>query len=183
MEPPQLIGFIGYAHSGKDRGIVDMLIQLGYIRTCFGDNIKRAFDPLVQKYFGFSAFTENREEKLKIRALLEHGGEVLMDGLMREYRLETEQQILRGRKLANPRVMSERHLWRGWGGKIYEVIRPGIQPASKWEFDYIENMRRQNMIEPTPIINDGTLEQLRERILIDFMGTDPGVARQMAGSI
>ena len=79
-----LIAFTGVAGAGKDAASAP-LIAAGYGRSAFGDIIKRQVDPLVQKYMGFSAFTEDRAQKPLIRRTLESWGEDNYDSIFQEF--------------------------------------------------------------------------------------------------
>ncbi len=81
MSFPKLVAFAGYAGAGKDEA-AKALLEIGYTRRNFGDYIKAELDPLVQQCFGFSAFTEVRERKSMIRAILEQWGEARYDALL-----------------------------------------------------------------------------------------------------
>ncbi len=159
----RLIGFIGYAGCGKDEGAAYPLVEAGFVKTSFGDFGKAVFDDLTSRYLGFSAFTQDRAEKPIIRPLLEVGFEVLSPGMLIEYRHHLERLIAEGKNIVNPRVMSERFIWRELGGEIIEVVRPGIKPASDWEFKYIEQMRGEGMLDGV-LGNDSELGIFREKV-------------------
>jgi hypothetical protein len=73
----RLVGFIGVARSGKDEA-AKALTDRGYIRTSYGDTVKGFYAEFVKVHYGLNVFTEDTAEKAQFRAILEHGGEVLM---------------------------------------------------------------------------------------------------------
>jgi len=79
---PARIAFTGLSGCGKDSAAQPLLAR-GYQRACFGDVIKGIFDAQCRELLGFSAFTEHRPDKEKIRPLLVHGGDVFYDEVER----------------------------------------------------------------------------------------------------
>ena len=78
------IAFAGFARSGKDSA-AQTFLDIGYIRANFGDIIKADLDVVILKRFGFSAFTENTEQKKMIRSTLEWYGMDAYELTSKEY--------------------------------------------------------------------------------------------------
>jgi hypothetical protein len=153
-----LVAFTGYAGAGKDVA-AEPLIAAGYSRRCFGDIIKGQIDPLIQKYLGFSAFTENRVQKAVIRPLLETWGEANYDSIMEEF-FDTLPERAVNTRLCRTREAEE---WVARGGKIFEVRRPRVGPATDWERNELASLRRAGLIYDT-IDNDATVDNLHDLI-------------------
>lgn len=158
----KLIAFTGFGRAGKDEA-AKTLIKAGYSRVAFGDIIKGVFDELVKKFLGFSAFTENSEEKQQIRPLLEQGGEVFY-----EYVYHTFFEALPDRAV-NTRLcrIREAQEWLRRGGIIVEVVRPGNQPATQWEKDIVDGLKNAGLVA-FQINNDGTLDDLEVKVRTMF---------------
>ena len=153
-----LIAFAGYAREGKDAA-AQRLIASGWKRCAFGDIIKRQLDPLINHHLGFSAFTEDDTQKKQIRPILEQWGEVNYDGVMREF-FETLPARAVNTRLVRLREAKE-WMWRG--GIILRIRRPGIEPATDWERDRLQELYDGGVIHDT-LLNEGTVEQLWNRV-------------------
>jgi len=153
-----LIAFAGYAREGKDAA-AQRLIASGWKRCAFGDIIKRQLDPLINHHLGFSAFTEDDTQKKQIRPILEQWGEVNYDGVMREF-FDTLPARAVNTRLVRLREAKE-WMWRG--GIILRIRRPGIEPATDWERDRLQELYDGGVIHDT-LLNEGTVEQLWNRV-------------------
>jgi len=153
-----LIAFAGYAREGKDAA-AQRLIADGWERCAFGDIIKRQMDPLINHHLGFSAFTEDDAQKKKIRPILEQWGEVNYDGVMREF-FDTLPARAVNTRLVRLREAKE---WMRRGGIILRIRRPGIEPATDWERDRLQELYDAGLIHDT-LLNEGTVEQLWNRV-------------------
>lgn len=149
-----LIAFCGFARSGKDEA-AKPLIAANYNRVCFGDIIKQQLDTLIQRHFGFSAFTEVSEEKAKIRRTLENWGEDNYDNIFAHF----------FKTLPNPAVntrlcrLPEGREWVARGGIIIEVVRPGVEAETQWSADRVRELNEAGLVHKT-IYNFGTVEDL-----------------------
>jgi hypothetical protein len=81
MQSFKIIGISGVGRAGKDsfyRFASEYLNSEGITtgRWAFADELKKDMDVFISEKFGFSAFTENTEEKNKIRPLLVEYGKV-----------------------------------------------------------------------------------------------------------
>jgi hypothetical protein len=149
-----LVAFAGFARSGKDAAATG-LIDRGYTRVAFGDVIKKQVEPIVLKHLGFSAFTEDDEQKRTIRPILEQWGEVNYDGVMREFFSKLPEMAVNTR-LVRAREGRE---WVKRGGVIIHVIRPGVGPATKWEKERLEELYANGLIH-SKVINSGSIQDL-----------------------
>jgi hypothetical protein len=153
-----LIAFAGYAREGKDAA-AQRLIASGWKRCAFGDIIKRQLDPLIKHHLGFSAFTEDDTQKKQIRPILEQWGEVNYDGVMREF-FDTLPARAVNTRLVRLREAKE---WMRRGGVILRIRRPGVEPATDWERDRLQELYDGGAIHDT-ILNEGMVEQLWNRV-------------------
>jgi hypothetical protein len=153
-----LIAFAGYAREGKDAA-AQRLIASGWKRCAFGDIIKRQLDPLINHHLGFSAFTEDDTQKKQIRPILEQWGEVNYDGVMREF-FDTLPARAVNTRLVRLREAKE---WMRRGGVILRIRRPGVEPATDWERDRLQELYDGGAMHDT-ILNEGTVEQLWNRV-------------------
>jgi hypothetical protein len=162
-----LIAFAGYAREGKDAA-AQRLIASGWKRCAFGDIIKRQLDPLIKHHLGFSAFTEDDTQKKQIRPILEQWGEVNYDGVMREF-FDTLPARAVNTRLVRLREAKE---WMRRGGVILRIRRPGVEPATDWERDRLQELYDGGAIHDT-ILNEGMVEQLWNRVQHYAEGVDP----------
>jgi hypothetical protein len=153
-----LIAFAGYAREGKDAA-AQRLITSGWKRTAFGDIIKHQLDPLINFHLGFSAFTETDAQKKQIRPILEQWGEVNYDGVMREFFATLPPRAVNTRLVR----LREAKEWMRRGGIILRIRRPGIEPATDWERDRLQELYDGGVIHDT-LLNEGTVEQLWNRV-------------------
>ena len=153
-----LIAFAGYAREGKDAA-AQRLIASGWKRCAFVDIIKRQLDPLIKHHLGFSAFTEDDTQKKQIRPILEQWGEVNYDGVMREF-FDTLPARAVNTRLVRLREAKE---WMRRGGVILRIRRPGVEPATDWERDRLQELYDGGAMHDT-ILNEGTVEQLWNRV-------------------
>jgi hypothetical protein len=162
-----LIAFAGYAREGKDAA-AQRLITSGWKRCAFGDIIKVQLDPLMKEHLGFSAFTEDDTQKNQIRPILEQWGEVNYDGVIREF-FDTLPPRAVNTRLVRLREAKE---WMRRGGVILRIRRPGVEPATDWERDRLQELYDVGAIHDT-ILNEGTVEQLWNRVQHYAEGVDP----------
>jgi hypothetical protein len=153
-----LIAFVGYARAGKDEA-AKPLIAAGYNRVCFGDLIKRQLDTLIQRHFGFSAFTEDTAQKAKIRRTLENWGEDNYENIFNYFFTH----------LPNPAVntrlcrLREAREWVGRGGIIVQVTRPGVGPETAWSGECVQELKAAHLIHHT-FVNCDSIEALHETV-------------------
>lgn len=156
---PIHIAFAGYAGSGKDTAAL-RLIERGFKRVCFGDIIKRQIDPLIQEHLGFSAFTEDREQKTLIRGVLEQWGDANYEKIGEEFFRDLPPLAVNTRLVR----VREAEKWVDGGGIILVVNRPGVEPSSKWEEQCLKELvdwcRRLRPQSATGVHNGSTPEDL-----------------------
>lgn len=154
----RLVAFTGYARAGKDVA-AQCLINSGYQRVAFGDIIKRQIDPMVRQHLGFSAFTEDDVQKVKIRPLMELWGDMNYFGVMREF-FDTLPERAVNTRLVRTQEAAE---WRRRGGIIIHVMRPGQKPATEWERDRLNELLHASLVDKV-IENSGTVDELWDKV-------------------
>lgn len=155
---PARIAFTGLSGCGKDSAAQPLLAR-GYQRACFGDVIKGIFDAQCRELLGFSAFTEHRPDKEKIRPLLVHGGDVFYDEVERRFFGNLPPRCVNTRLLR----IREAKQWRALGGVIVEIHRPGLRPAEPEEAAALACLRGFGFLDYT-VGNTGTLADLHAAI-------------------
>lgn len=153
------IAFTGLSGVGKDEA-ARPLLAMGFVRHCFGDIIKREMDSTIQKHFGFSAFTENRDEKARIRRTLESWGEDRYDTILSEYFAALPEKCVNTRLIR----IREAEIWRQRGGIVVCIHCPGVKPATQWEQDRLNDLRSSKLIDVV-LCNDGDVERLHRLVL------------------
>ncbi len=90
---------------------------------------------------------------------MEQWGEANYDGVMEQFF-----DVLPPRAV-NTRLVRLREAkeWMRRGGIILRIRRPGVEPATDWERDRLEELYDSGAIHDT-IINEGTVEQLWTRV-------------------
>lgn len=158
----RVVAFTGYAGAGKDEA-AKPLLEAGYSRFGFGDLIKNELEDLTWRAYGFSAHTENRNEKAKIRRALEFVGDDYYDYFLTAYLERVDSTFA---DLFNPRLMRTREgrafVERGY--PIIEIVRPGVGPASEFERLCVAELHAEGLVSWT-IQNDGTPEDLHQKVL------------------
>lgn len=159
-----LVALTGYSGVGKDES-AKPLIDRGYVRHCFGDIIKSQVDPLIREYFGFSAHTDDRTQKAKIRRTLESWGEDNYDDIFYEYFAELPE------KAVNTRLcrVKEARAWKERGGIIIEIHNPRVPPSTQWEIGIMRELRDSGLIDKN-INNNDTIQVLHELVLEAVLG-------------
>ena len=161
-ESPKRIALVGFSRAGKDE-VGKVLINHGYERRAPGDIIKRQMRQQVSIHFGIDTFTEDDEEKAKIRPLLEAWGEVNYTGIQNEFFEDLPERCVNTKLVRWP----EAEQWKAVGGSIYEVFRPGQAAATEWEEQQFEEVEARGLLDGV-IRNGGTLEELRETVETTF---------------
>ncbi len=128
---PVRIALTGYARTGKDSIAYVLKSLFGLEPVSIGNLAKRELDNLCIRYFGFSAFTENDEQKTKIRKILIEWIEAHEERLIHELgsSLGPHQRVI------NPRIVSPKQMraWKEIGGVVVCIKRPEIGPANAHE--------------------------------------------------
>jgi hypothetical protein len=158
---PLRIALHGLARTGKDT-VGAMLREMvpSLKRVAFGDIIKGDLDDLVRKHLGFSAFTENDEQKKQIREVLVHWGYANYTSVERRFFDSLPLHAVNTRLFR----AREAELWIQAGGVVWEVVRPNTKPAEPREMIELQECRDKGFITAN-IWNGGTLDDLRVQVL------------------
>lgn len=153
------IALHGYAGVGKDEVGKILVAKYGLTRVAFGDIIKADLDALAREHLGFSAFTQDREQKARIRELLVHWGYTNYESIERRFFSTLPEQAV------NTRIFRARECeqWRARGGVVIEVTRLGTGPAEPNEERELAECFRLGLIDDT-IANDGSLADLERQV-------------------
>lgn len=164
----RLIALTGYARSGKDVVAATLNRHFGHFRLATGDIIKRELNEAIKTSFGFSAFTEEDEEKRKIRNILEEWGNARYREILAEH-METVKKIQNlgdatwdlGRPIVNARLcrIEEAIAWKNIGGLIVRVVRRGVTAASPTEAMWADDLHNLGYLDYT-LKNYGTKHEL-----------------------
>lgn len=154
------IGFCGFPATGKDE-LAKALVLLGYTRLCPADIIKQQLDSLIRHYFKFSAWTEDREQKEKIRPVLEAWGTANYGHIFNTYFDTVEGANKSGKSVVNTRVLrlAEARHWKRTGGVLVAVTRRGTGPATLHEANEFEAILDAGLVDSV-VENDSTIEAL-----------------------
>ena len=158
-----LVAFAGFADAGKDEA-ARPLLEAGYWRVCFGDIIKTQLDPLIREHFGFSAFTEDRTQKERIRRVMEAWGEDNYSAICDAFFRDLEPPSVNTRLVR----VREARLWTERGGIVVRVNRPGRTGATQWERDRLVELERGGFVSGS-IENDGDIAGLQAKVR-EFFG-------------
>lgn len=126
--PPPLIAFVGWSGAGKDTA-AQPLLDAGYARHNFGDIVKRQIDPLIRKELGFSAFTEDRAEKNRVRRTLEMWGEDNYENILAEFLATLPPKAVNTKLMRRKEALA----WKERGGQIWHISNPRVQAFSQFE--------------------------------------------------
>ncbi len=185
-----LLGFSGYARSGKDTAVL-LLAEEGYRRVAFADKLRDviyALNPIVAANYtewhpgmgasGFQRLTDiiDREGWAgyksgsysdEIRGLLqrlgtEAGRQTLWDDIWVDAALRVvDNNPLQGYAFSDCRFPNEAHAIRSRGGKMIRITRPGVGPANEHP--------SETGLDDYPfdifIDNDGTPGDLKQKIM------------------
>lgn len=156
---PARVALVGFSNTGKSEA-AKCLENMRYTSHSFGTIIKKQVDPLVYEYFGFSAFTEDRRQKERIRRTLEAWGEDRYDAILREYMATLPE------KAVNTRLVRcrEADAWKSRGGVIVEIKRPGYVAATQWEHDRFRELEDAGFIDAT-VVNNGPIAGLHAALI------------------
>lgn len=155
----QRIAFTGYAGAGKSEA-GRALDPLGYVDVSLGNVGKKYLDPLIQQVFGFSAFTEDREQKKLIRNTLEWFMWDAFDFLLAEFFRDLPEKCVATRVM----TVAEAKRWRDDGHPLIEILKPGVFAVSEFEQKRMEELHDANLITHQ-VVNDGTIDELHAKIL------------------
>ena len=173
---PLLIGLTGYATAGKDAAAIP-LIQAGYQRLSFADNLRRlAYDmnPLVaQPHAANPTYLANvvdsqgwdkAKENPSVRRVLQNLGLAARDTFgpdcwvqaLHEQRKYDQRYVI-----TDVRFPNEADYIKTRGGILINITRPGVGPIN----DHPSETALSNYPADYYITNDGTLQDLHKRVL------------------
>jgi hypothetical protein len=182
------VAFAGYANAGKDAA-ADALLPHGFTKSSFGDIIKRRVSEMCATELadvidrtmaevrdlevlgaiaeGFylvnngiiSAYTEDDDEKSRIRTLLERYGEAFYGDIFDEYMTDLPELVVNARLVR----CQEAEEWRKQGGIIISVASPTSKAASEWEEDRYMELVAAGHIRFS-VFNHGTVEELHAQV-------------------
>lgn len=186
-----IIGLSGYARSGKD-SVADILVNdAGYIRVAFADKLREslyALNPIVSvttdtKLFSRRVLTftwrvqdvideygwDGVKETMfadEIRRLLQRmgteagrqvlGDDIWVDAAFNDVRKGSNYVVTDCRFLNEATAIG-----RDVNGQVWRITRPGVEPAN----DHISEVGLDNWPFDRIILNDGSLEDLRKKVL------------------
>jgi len=110
------------------------------------------------------AFTENDDLKRHLRRILERGGELIYDWVIREYFRVLDAKWSAGKNVVNTRLVKlpEARRWTERKGLIYLVDRKGWPAQTPWEAENVPVLRDSGFVHAT-LHNDGTLEDWQQK--------------------
>jgi len=177
------IGVMGAKGSGKDT-VADILVQdHGYIKVAFADPLREmaeAIDPVVAwdlggdpdgaihysdalKWYGYRRAKEMYPELRRFLQRLgtEAGREVVHPDFWTDMFREKVMELGHDKIVASDcRFQNEVDLIRQMNGRVWTVLRPGIDP----EDEHASEAYWRTIIPDEEIFNDDTLAELREGV-------------------
>jgi hypothetical protein len=168
------IGLTGYSRVGKDVIADRLCSRHEFIRVAIGDYIKEDLAALLIEHLGIDPRETTGPEKERIRPLLECWGDVNFTKLLDTMRQDIADPF--NRDLVNSRIcrVEESRMWVESGGVMVWVHRQGVQAATTWEVDRMDDLI-ENDIPMLRLVNDSTVEALHaavDDICVNFSGFD-----------
>jgi hypothetical protein len=183
-----IIGLSGYARTGKDT-VADILVEeAGFTRLAFADKLREALyalDPMIQPdggslfcslqqvidRYGWDGVKETSFGP-EVRRLLQRMGTEVGRNLLGEniwVNAATDELNVDGNYVfTDCRFLNEANHILFLGGEVWRVNRPGVGPMN----DHISEVGLDNFGFHRVINNDGSLEDLKEKVL-------EGIARRV----
>lgn len=153
-EDPSLIGLVGYAQSGKDEVAKCLVADHGFRRVAFADPLKA-----VATSVGWSGNKDKEGRKFLQNlgvAVREHvDPDAWLSRALRDIDKSNDPVVV-----TDCRFLNEIDAIRNRGGIIVRVNRPGIGPAN----DHVSEREWATTLPDGVIDNDGTIEELREKV-------------------
>lgn len=175
----KVIGLCGYARSGKDAA-AQFLVEQGWQRLAFADAVRDAcyaLNPIVahdliwdqpiplQDVVDSIGWDRAKVEFEQIRLLLQRMGTEVGRMLLGEnvWVDIVARQIYKGQNyvITDVRFPNEVDYIHYLGGKVVRIIRPGVEPVNS----HVSDSGIGALETDGVIVNDGTLEDLRDWIL------------------
>lgn len=180
----QIIGFCGYARSGKDTA-AKALIERGWKRVAFADALKADVACAMQRSLckiadgGVLSETLIEDHKEAFRPLLVEYGRAMrrvrasywIDRAMTEIRALSDGIYGDNVVITDVRYQNEVNAIHAAGGKVIQIFRHGIAAANDEESNSFAH------VYPDAIIwNDGAIEELHAKVLCACGLTNPAMA-------
>ncbi|MEU7400056.1 hypothetical protein [Streptomyces sp. NPDC044948] len=184
MSDNLLVGLAGFARSGKDTA-AQTLVEGGWRRDAFADRLKAFLyrqNPLVTTFpdvppvrlanlVNAIGWDEAKERYPEVRRLLHATGtdagratlgeNVWIEALFNDYESQREALVV-----SDVRFPNEARAVRGRGGVVIWIDRPGVGPArDEHGRPYPSEVALANWKFDATLSNDGTVEDLRDRLL------------------
>ncbi|MFF3015849.1 hypothetical protein [Streptomyces sp. NPDC057939] len=184
MTDALLVGLAGFARSGKDSA-AQALVEGGWRRDAFADRLKDFLlrqNPLVPAHPDTPPYRlvnliaaygwEGAKEKFpEVRRLLHTTGsdagrvtlgeDVWVNALFKDHEPEREALVV-----SDVRFPNEARAIQSRGGVVIWIDRPGVGPAKDQHgLPYVSEIGLRNWKFDATLMNDGTLEDLRDRLL------------------
>lgn len=184
MTDALLVGLAGYARSGKDTA-AQALVEGGWRRDAFADRLKAFLyrqNPLVTTFpdappvrlaalVNALGWEQAKERYPEVRRLLHATGtdagrvtlgeDVWIDALFNDWEPEREALVI-----SDVRFPNEARAVRRAGGVLIWIERPGVGPArDEHGAPYASEVALKNFGFDARLVNDGTLYDLRDRLL------------------
>jgi len=182
-----LIGLTGKAFAGKDLVAMHLLRQHGFFKMAFADPLREGLKTMLglEEWNFTPAGKESTIEWIgKSPRELEQtlGTEWGRDQVHREIWSRHMDSRVRARKAAgmglivisDVRLVEEARFIHSHGGNIWRIVRPGAETTE--HSDHPSEQEALRIVEDVTILNDGTIEQLKEQVdeavdkLFDEMG-------------
>jgi len=180
----KLIGFCGYARSGKDTA-AKVLIERGWKRVAFADALKADVAYALERSLckiadgGVLSETLIEDHKEAFRPLLVEYGRAMrrvrasywIDRAMIEVRALSDGVYGNSVAVTDVRYQNEVDAIHAAGGKVIMILRSGVLPANAEEADSFSRVVPDAIIE-----NDGTVAGLHAKVLAACGLTNPDAA-------
>lgn len=170
-----IIGLAGYAQVGKDTA-AKVLIEQGFSRFAFADILKREVNDMLSAV-GIADNVHNEERKKFWRDMLVFWG-AKRRAISRDYWVTQLEESIRNWNLVghdivitDVRYLNEVKWIQEQGGKVIWIHRPEYPPANDEESLSFYAIRQQ-ATDITHLDNDGTIEELHNKIKDVIMKLD-----------
>lgn len=198
----EIIGLMGYARSGKDTVGRILVEEHGFTRISFADPL-RAIALAINPFIGFTNPQTHQPEGIRLESLVSligwdkaKVGYPEVRRLLQAIGTEAGRNILGAtvwvdllekkikEKKANyvitdVRFQNEVNVVRGLGGKLWWINRPGVGP--------LDGHASENSVAPNdaddPLFNDGTIEQLSDKVTELLNQKAPTLFHRIAGRV
>jgi len=165
-----IIGLSGYARSGKDTVAKLLIKDYGFERVAFADPIRKILydmNPIVDgerladivDNYGWD-ITKSKAEVRRFLQVLGYSARMTIHSDVWVMAAFGKMRADKNYVIADVRFLNEAAYIKKHGGEIWRVERPGVTPVN----DHISEWEMDNYQCDHGILNDGSLEQLRNLI-------------------